>query len=286
MDFIGFDLSAFYINYVEPFAINFLVAAAMFVIGRWAAKGIKSLTQSLLSRKADADPMLVRFVSSIVYGLVLTVVVIASLGKLGVQTASLVAVVGAAGLAIGLALQGSLANFAAGVMLLVFKPFRQGDFVEAGGSSGIVENIELFSTTMRTGDNREIIVPNGAIYGGTIVNYSARDTRRIDLTFGISYSADILKAKEVLQQLIQTDPRILRDPEPTIAVGNLGDSSVDLIARPWVASEDYWAVMFDLNERVKMAFDQHEIDIPFPTLDINLPPQVIQSAPRPEKVDA
>lgn len=271
MEATGFDVSAFSTNYLAPFAINLLVASIIFVLGRWLAGALRSLTSRLLGRKADADPMLISFISSMVYGLVLTVVVIAALGRLGVQTASLVAVVGAAGLAIGLALQGSLANFAAGVMLLIFKPFRQGDFVEAGGSSGVIETIGIFSTTLRSGDNRQIIVPNGGIYGGTITNYSAKDTRRIDLTFGISYSADILKAKEVLSDLIQTDPRILRDPEPVIAVGNLGDSSVDLVVRPWVATADYWAVMFDLNERIKMAFDQHGIDIPFPTMDIKLP---------------
>lgn len=281
MEFSGFDLTAFYINYIEPFAINFVLAVVIFVVGRWAVGKLSAFSIRVLNRKADADPMLVNFLGNLVYSLGLTMVVIASLGKLGVQTTSLIAVIGAAGLAIGLALQGSLANFAAGVMLLAFKPFRAGHFVEAGGTSGVVENIGIFATTLRTGDNREVIVPNGGIYGGTIVNYSARETRRIDLTFGISYGADIQKAKEVLQDIVQTDPRILRDPKTTIAVGALGDSSVDMVVRPWVASADYWDVLFDLNERVKIAFDLHGIDIPFPTMDVNLPQSVLQNAPKP-----
>lgn len=276
MELSGFDLTALYLSYVEPFAINLLIAGIIFFVGRLVVRTLRNLTVKLLNKRPDADPMLVSFIGNIVYGLGLAFVVIAALGRLGVQTTSLVAVIGAAGLAIGLALQGSLANFAAGVMLLAFKPFRQGHFVEAGGTSGVVENIGIFSTTLRTGDNREVIVPNGAIYSGTITNYSARDTRRVDLTFGISYGADIQKAKEVIQDVIQTDPRILRDPAPTIGVANLGDSSVDLVVRPWVAAADYWDVLFDMNERVKNSFDQHGIDIPFPTMDINLPAGMVR----------
>ena len=283
MEFNGVDPTTFYINYIEPFAINLVVAGVILFTGWWVVSKLRAVTSNLLSRKEDADPMLGHFIGNLVYGLGLTMVVIAALGQVGVQTTSLIAVMGAAGLAIGLALQGSLANFAAGVMLLAFKPFRAGHFVEAGGSTGVVENIGIFATTMRTGDNREIIVPNGAIYGGTITNYSARDTRRVDLTFGISYNADIQKAKEVLQDIVQTDPRILREPGTTIAVGNLGESSVDLVVRPWVASVDYWDVLFDLNERVKTSFDLHGIDIPFPTMDVNLPASVLENAPKPNQ---
>ena len=271
MEFTTEQLQTLISTHAIPLAINVAIAIAIFVVGRFIAKGLKGLIGKVMARKPDADPMLTDFVGNIVYGLALTFVIIAALGQLGVQTTSLVAVVGAAGLAIGLALQGSLANFAAGVMLLAFKPFRQGHFVEAGGVSGVVENIGLFSTTMRTGDNKEVIVPNGGIYGGTITNYSARDTRRVDLTFGIGYGDDIQKAKEVLNNLIATDPRILRDPAPTVAVGSLGDSSINFVVRPWVASKDYWDVLFDLNERVVDAFAKHDISIPYPTMDINVP---------------
>lgn len=271
MEFTPEAIQAMLASYAVPMAINLVVAAAIFIVGRMVMRSVRNLVTKLLLRKADADPMLVDFVGNIVYALGLTFVVIAALGRLGVQTTSLIAVLGAAGLAIGLALQGSLANFAAGVMLLTFKPFRQGHFVEAGGVSGVVENIGIFSTTMRTGDNKEVIVPNGGIYGGTITNYSARDTRRVDLTFGIGYGDDIQKAKEVLNNLIATDPRILLDPAPTVAVGSLGDSSINFVVRPWVASSDYWPVLFDLNERVVDAFAKHDITIPYPTMDINVP---------------
>ena len=271
MEFTSFELNALAATYVLPFLINLAIAIGIFVVGRYAAKAIKALVQKVMSKKAGSDPMLVEFVGSIVYAIVLTMVAIAALSRLGVQTTSLVAVVGAAGLAIGLALQGSLANFAAGVMLLAFKPFRQGHFIDAGGVTGIVENIGIFSSTLRTGDNKEVIVPNGKIYGDTITNFSARNTRRIDLVYGIGYDDDIQKAKEVLNNLIATDPRILREPTPVVAVGNLGASSIDFFVRPWVASADYWDVLYDLNERVVAAFAQHDITIPFPQMDVHLP---------------
>jgi small conductance mechanosensitive channel len=178
--------------------------------------------------------------------------------------------VGAAGLAVGLSLQDSLKNFAAGVMMIVFRPFKVGDFIEAGGTSGVVETINIFSTTMRTGDNREVIVPNGTIYGGTIVNYSARDTRRIDMTFGIGYEDDIRRAKDIMQRILEEDDRVLKDPEPTIGLSELADSSVDFVVRPWVKTADYWSVRFDLNERIKLAFDENGISIPFPQMHVHL----------------
>jgi small conductance mechanosensitive channel len=177
---------------------------------------------------------------------------------------------GAAGLAVGLALQGSLQNFAAGVMLIIFRPFKAGDYVDAGGTSGTVETIKIFNTVLKTPDNREVIVPNGAIYGGTITNFSARATRRIDMVFGIGYGDDIRKAKEVIKAILESDERILKDPEPLIAVGELGDNSVNFNVRPWVNSGDYWPVKFDLNERIKLAFDENGISIPYPQMDVHM----------------
>ncbi len=276
MDLTTIDPAQFFQTHVQPFGINLLIAVLIFFVGRAVARGVSQLSIRLLNRNKNADPMLAHFIGNTVYGLALTIVVIAALSELGVQTSSLVAVIGAAGLAIGLALQGSLANFAAGIMLLAFKPFRQGHFIEAAGTSGIVENISIFSTTLRTGDNREVILPNGSIYSGNIINYSAKDTRRIDLIYGIAYDADIRLAKQILEGLLAADDRILTDPEPVIAVGALNDSSVDLFVRPWVATADYWPVLFDLNEKVKLAFDEQGVGIPFPTMDLKLPPELTE----------
>ena len=236
---------------------------------------------SKLFGKAGWDQILINFVSSIIYTLLLLVVVIASLNQLGVDTTSLIALIGAAGLAVGLALQGTLQNFAAGVMLIIFRPFKEGDFVEAGGSTGVVESITIFTTMMRTGDNKQIIVPNGQIYGGTITNYSTKPTRRIDMVFGIGYDDDIKKAKEILERIIAEDQRILSDPAPLVAVGELADSSVNFNGdrtaivnfnvRPWVNSGDYWPVYFDLNEKVKLTFDAEGISIPYPQMDLHMP---------------
>jgi small conductance mechanosensitive channel len=187
-----------------------------------------------------------------------------------VNTTSLIALIGAAGLAIGLALQGSLQNLASGVMLIVFRPFKDGDFVEAGGTMGVVEEIGIFTTKMRTGDNKEVIVPNGQIFGGIITNYSKRDTRRVDMVFGIGYGDDIRKAKDIIAGIIAADERILKEPEPLIAVGELADSSVNFNVRPWVKSGDYWSVYFDLNEKIKLAFDDNGISIPFPQMDVHI----------------
>lgn len=178
--------------------------------------------------------------------------------------------VGAAGLAIGLALQGSLSNFASGVMLIIFKPFRAGDFVEAGGASGTVEEIQLFATQFRTGDNKVIHVPNGAIFGGNIVNYSARDTRRVDMVFGCGYGDDIIAAKQLLRSMLEEDPRVLADPAPTVAVLELADSSVNFAVRPWVKASDYWPLWFDMHEQVKLRFDAAGLNIPYPQADVHL----------------
>jgi len=195
---------------------------------------------------------------------------VAVLDNLGVNTNSLIAMLGAAGLAIGLALQGSLQNFAAGFMLLIFRPFKAGDFVETAGTSGIIESIGIFSTKLYTGDNKEVIIPNGSIYSSNIINYSSRRTRRIDMTFSVSYEDDIRLAKDIISKVLAEEERILKDPAPDVAVGELAASSVNFVVRPWVKSEDYWSVRFSINEKIKIAFDEHKITIPFPHMNVNV----------------
>ena len=262
------DVNALTQTYVVPWAINIVLALVIFIVGRIVVNIITSIVRTLLDR-ADMDDILIDFISSILRTALLLFVIIAALDQLGVDTTSLIALLGAAGLAVGLALQGSLQNFASGVMLIVFRPFKAGDFVEAGGVSGVVEKISIFSTMMRTGDNREIIVPNGSIYGGTITNFSARATRRIDMVFGIGYDDDLKKAQEILRNISDNDDRILKDPEVTIAVSELADSSVNFVVRPWVNSADYWAVKFDFTEKVKLTFDEQGISIPYPQMDVH-----------------
>lgn len=255
--------------YLIPWAIKIALAAAIFIVGRMVARWLTKVLQSVL-RRSKMDDMLVDFLGNIAYAMLLVFVVLAALDQLGVNTTSALAVLGAAGLAVGLALQSSLSNFAAGVMLIVFRPFKSGDFVEAGGVSGVVETISVFSTTMRTGDNKEVIVPNGQIYGGTIINYSARDTRRIDMVFGIGYDDDIKQARDIMFDIMAKDERILEDPKPVILVSELADSSVNFVVRPWVASGDYWNVRSDLIENIKAAFDEAGISIPYPQRDVHL----------------
>jgi len=256
-------------NYLVPWGINIVMAVLIFIVGRMVAKLLIKLLRKILAR-ADMDNILIKFIASIANAILLLFVIIASIDQLGVDTTSLIALLGAAGLAVGLALQGSLQNFAAGVLLIIFRPFREGDFVEAAGVSGVVEHISIFTTILRTGDNREIIVPNGEIYQGTITNYSARDTRRIDMVFGIGYEDDIKKAKEIIRSVLDTDERILKDPAPLIAVSELADSSVNFVVRPWVSSGDYWAVKFELTEQIKLSFDENGISIPYPQMDVHL----------------
>ncbi len=256
-------------QYILPWVINIAFAIAIFVIGKIVVKMIIGLLRKLLNR-SNMDNMLINFVLSIANAVLFLVVIVAALDSLGVDTTSLIAIVGAAGLAIGLSLQDSLKNFAAGVMLLVFKPFKEGDFVEAAGVSGVVEDISIFNSKMRTADNREIIVPNGAIYGGVIINVSARDTRRVDMVFGIGYGDDLRKAKELLAQIIAEDDRVLAEPGVVIAVSELADSSVNFIVRPWVNSADYWNVLWETTEKVKLRFDEEGISIPYPQMDVHL----------------
>ena len=252
---------------IAAFGKDLIVAIVIFVVGRWIARWLARLTERAME-KADADSTLVGFVRSIVYIALLTFVVMAAIAQLGIQTTSFIAVLGAAGFAIGLALQGSLGNFAAGVMMIIFRPFKAGDFVEAAGISGVVEEIKIFTTTLRTGDNKTIIVPNSNITSSIIVNYSAKPTRRVDLTVGVSYSDNLDKVREVISGILAADDRILVDPGPTIAVSELADSSVNFAVRVWVNGSDYWPVFFDLNENIKKRFDEEGISIPFPQQDV------------------
>lgn len=261
------EIITFYDKFVEPWSIKILIALVIFMAGQLFAKYISHLFGKVLSH-TKLDRILVDFLKSLIRALLLVVVLVAALDQLGVNTNSLIAVLGAAGLAIGLALQGSLQNFAAGFMLLIFRPFKDGDFVEAAGTSGVIEKIGIFSTTMHTGDNKEVIIPNSAIYSSNIVNYSKRATRRIDLVFGIGYEDDLRQARDIINNLIKTDQRILAEPEPLVAVGELAASSVNFFVRPWVKTEDYWDVRFDLMEKVKLAFDEAGITIPSPQMSI------------------
>lgn len=263
------DLEKLVTAFVIPWGINILLALATFFVGLWVANILLKVAKKLLT-KSKLDVILIDFITSILHAVLLLFIVIAAMDQLGVDTTSLIALLGAAGLAIGLAMQNSLQNFAAGVMLIIFRPFKTGDFVEAGGTAGVVETISIFSTIMRTGDNREVIVPNGSIYNGTITNYSARETRRIDMVFGIGYQDDIRKAKQLLTDILSADERVLKEPEPLVAVGELADSSVNFNVRPWVKSTDYWAVKFDLTEQIKLAFDDNGISIPYPQMDVHL----------------
>ncbi len=249
--------------------INLFSAAVVLVVGIWAARLIRKLLVSLMEKK-EIEPMLISFAGSITYIALIAFVIIAALGQLGVQTTSFIAIIGAAGLAIGLSLQASLSNFASGVMIIFFRPFKVGDFVEAGGVSGVVEGIQIFSTQMRTGDNKAIIVPNSSITGGNITNYSAKDTRRIDLVFAIGYDDDIKQAKSILADIVKKEKRILKEPETLIAVSELADSSVNFIVRPWVKKEDYSSVRYALTEAVKLRFDKEGISIPYPQQDVHM----------------
>lgn len=256
------------------FAVNLIGALLIFFIGKWIV-GILSRIVERMMLRAKLDETLVSFLSNIMYYLLLMVVVMASLELVGVQTNSLTAILAAAGFAIGLALQGSLANFAAGVMLIVFKPFRVGDMIDAGGVMGTVEEIQVFNTIMRTPDNIQIIVPNGAVTSKNISNYTTRGTRRIDLVIGCAYSDDILAVKDYLKELLTLDPRVLKEPAPTVAVAELGQSSVNFNVRPWVKSTDFGAVKGDLQEQIKLGFDEQGFHFPFPSRELYLHKNVV-----------
>lgn len=267
-DLSNIDIQQIIETYVLPWGINIVMALAIFIIGKFVVNVLVKLAKKLMS-KAHVDNLLVNFIGSIIKTVLLLFVIIAALDQLGVDTTSMIALIGAAGLAIGLALQGTLQNLASGVMLIIFRPFTDGDFIEAAGVSGVVEEIGIFSITMRTGDNREIIIPNGSVYGGTITNNSRRDTRRVDMVFGIGYDDDLLKAKEIINRILGEDERVLSDPAPTVAVGELADSSVNFNVRPWCKTSDYWGVYGDVHEKIKLTFDAEGISIPYPQMDIH-----------------
>jgi small conductance mechanosensitive channel len=248
---------------------NIAYAIIILAIGFWGAKMIARLVKGLMERH-DADQALAGFVGNLVNALVVTFAVIAALNKVGIQTTSLIAIVGAAGLAIGLALKDSLGNFAAGVMILIFKQFKAGDFIEAAGVLGVVETLNVFSTQLKTGDNKTIYVPNGKLIGDNITNYSTKPTRRIDMVIGVSYDADLSHVKKVLEDILAKESRILEDPAPTIGVLELADNSVNFAFRPWVKAADYWGVHFDLHAAVKTRFDEEGIGIPYPQRDVHL----------------
>lgn len=254
---------------LTDYGLGVLGAIAILVAGRIASGVVGNLVGRGL-RRASVDEAITRFTVSLTRAAVMVFAVVAALNAFGVQTTSFVAVLGAAGLAVGLALQGSLSNFAAGVLILLFKPFGIGDVVDAAGVKGKIVDIGILTTTMNTFDNQKIIIPNSSIMSGTITNVNAYDTRRVDLTAGIGYGDDIAKATEVFQRILKEHALVLDDPAPTIEVVSLGDSSVNFVVRPWVKTEDYWRVHFDVTRSIKLELDAAGISIPFPQRDVHL----------------
>ena len=254
---------------VIQYGLKVLAAIAIFLIGKMIANWLKKLVVRVM-KKADVDQIIIGFTSSIAYIGMLAFVVVAALGQLGIQTTSFIAILGAAGLAIGLALQGSLANFAAGFLMIIFRPFKVGDVVEAAGVTGKVEAIHIFTTTLTTPDNKTIIIPNAKLGGDNIVNYSTQPTRRVDLTVGVSYDADLKEVRAILEDIVSKDARIISDPAHQIAVAELADNSVNFVMRVWVESADYWGVFFDTTEAVKLRLDEAGIGIPYPQRDVHL----------------
>lgn len=256
------------INFATEYGMKILAALLIFFIGKMIAKSLSSVVFKLMS-KYDVDETLTKFAQNGVYIGLMVVVIMAAISSLGVDTTSFMAILGAAGLAIGLALKDTLSNVGAAVVILIFRPFKVGDFIDAGGAVGTVEEISLFTTTISPVDNRKIIVPNSAITAGNITNYSSKPQRRVDHIIGIGYDDDIKLAKETLYALIEADSRTLAEPAPLVAVAELGESSVNFTMRAWVNSEDYWDVYFDLLEKAKFALDERGISIPYPQMDIH-----------------
>lgn len=256
-------------EWVIPYGTKILLAIAIFVIGKFLARVISNLLGKA-ALKSTKDEMLQSFISSISYFLLLLIVVIAALSQLGINTSSLVALIGAAGLAIGLSLQNSLQNFAAGVMLLIFKPFRKGDLIETGGMTGVVEQMGILVLELRTGDNKTVLLPNGKVFSDSIINYSDNPTRRIDFTFDISYESNLKEAKEIIQRILANNTYVLKDPEPVIAVGALASNSVQLVVRPWVQTPNYWAAYWEIIEQVKIEFDKAGVSIPYNQMELHI----------------
>lgn len=251
------------------YGVNIISAILILFIGNIIVKAVANSVAKVLNKK-KMDKAVVEFIHGLVRYLLFVIVLIAALGRLGVQTASVVAVIGAAGLAVGLALQGSLSNFAAGVLIVAFRPFKSGDYVEIGGVAGSVDSIQIFQTVLTTPDNKMVVVPNGSVIGSPITNYSRHETRRIDLMIGVSYSADLQKTKQLLTKICQSDERILKEPGVQVGVHTLADSSVNFVVRPWVKTADYWSVYFDLMQAIKEGLDKEGIEIPFPQMDVHM----------------
>lgn len=251
------------------FGIDLIAAIIILIVGRIAV-GFVVRAIRLGMRKNGIDKTLETFICNLVKWALMIVVIIAAISQLGIHTTSFVAIFGAAGLAVGLALQGSLSNFAAGVLIVLFRPYKAGDWIEAAGIAGSVEQVQILTTVLRTGDNKRVIVPNSQIMNSVITNYSANDTRRIDLVIGVGYDDDLDKTRRVLEEIVAADERVLKEPAPQIAVSELGASSVDFVVRPWVSTPDYWGTRFDLTETIKKRFDQEGISIPYPQQDVHL----------------
>jgi small conductance mechanosensitive channel len=255
--------------WISAFGVKLLAAIAILIVGRIIVKTIKKLILKVL-KKRNVDNTISSFVSSLTYSVLWIFVILAALAQVGIQTTSFMAIIGAAGLAIGLALQGSLSNFAAGFLIILFRPFKVGDYVEAGGVSGIISNISIFTTELNSVDNKKIVVPNAQIMNGTITNYSAEETRRVDLVFGVGYESDMKKVKDILMGIIEKHELILKDPAPFVRLGKLNDSSIDFTVRVWSKTSDYWDVYFDLTEQAKIEFDKNGLNIPYPQMDVHL----------------
>jgi small conductance mechanosensitive channel len=265
----GFLADADLVPMLSDWAVKIVLALLIYIIGKWIVKRITNLTRKLLEAR-DVDPTLVNFLGNIVSGVLLVAVILAALDTLGLPVTSLLAVVGAAGLAIGLALKDSLGNFAAGVMLVMFRPFSKGDFVEVAGVAGKVDEVRIFSTILTTGDNKQVIIPNGQVAADTITNYTAKDKRRIDMVFGVGYDDDLKVARDVLTRVCSNHPKVLEEPALKIFVLNLGDSSVDFAVRPWAKTEDYWTVWGDVMEQAKVELEAAGCNIPYPQTDVHL----------------
>ncbi|MDH3417511.1 MAG: mechanosensitive ion channel [Gammaproteobacteria bacterium] len=248
---------------------NIIIALIIFYVGRLAISLVVRGLRKVM-HKQNIDKTLETFVCNLVRVILLVVVIIAAIGQLGIETTSFIAIFGAAGLAVGLALQGSLSNFASGVLIVLFRPYKVGDFIEGAGVSGSVEQVQILTTILKTGDNKQVIIPNSKIMGSIITNFSANPTRRVDMVVGVSYSDDLDKVRSIIQELVAADDRILDEPACTIAVSALADSSVNFVVRPWVNTSDYWPVMFGLTEAIKKRFDKEGISIPFPQQDVHL----------------
>jgi small conductance mechanosensitive channel len=258
-----------FVQYGIDYGLNVLAALAVFLIGKRIARFITNMVAKAMKRN-NIDHELISFIQSLLYWGLFAMVCIAALTQLGIQTASFIAVLGAAGLAVGLALQGSLSNFAAGILIIILRPFKVDDFVEVAGESGVVKEIKIFTTELRTGDNKCVIIPNARVLASNIINHTTTGTRRIDMVFGIGYEDDIDKAKEAIRAVLAEEPRILAEPEPVIGVSALADSSVNFVVRPWVNTEDYWSVNRALLEQVKKRFDKEDISIPFPQRTVHM----------------